>query len=92
MSPNTPVSPMCQILKPFSSSMMKPTGSPPGCVSSLPVAGLRQTYTEECSARVTVTLMPGAGVTLPLLLKRGSCAPRQHAERRERHVQVARRP
>ena len=39
MSPKTPVSPMCQILKPFSNSMMKPPGSPPGCDSFLSVAG-----------------------------------------------------
>ena len=74
MSPNTPVSPMCQILKPFSISMMKPTGSPPTWTSSLPVAGFFQASSEECSACAAVIFTPlgPKGMMVPPLPKRGA--------------------
>lgn len=73
ISPNTPVSPMCQILKPFSSSMMKPPGSPPTWVSFWPVAGFFHTSSELCSARTSVTFTFGpTGVTVPLLFMRSA--------------------
>src|SRR6266850_1945538 len=53
--------------------MMKPPGSPPTCVSSLPVAGFFQSSSLECSARVIVILMSGpSGVTVPPLFMRGT--------------------
>src|SRR5258705_13759540 len=55
--------------------MMKPPGSPPTCVSSLPVAGFFQSSSLECSARVIVILMSGpSGVTVPPLFMRGTRA------------------
>lgn len=71
MSPNTPVSPMGQSLKPLSNSMTKPPGSPPTCSSSLLVAGFFHTYSGLCSACTSVTSTLGpSGVTLPLRLMR----------------------
>src|SRR5438093_85241 len=52
---------------------MKPTGSPPTWVSSLPVAGFFHTISLECSARVIVILMSGpSGVMTPPLFMRGA--------------------
>src|SRR5688572_2874518 len=53
--------------------MMKPAGSPPTCVSSLPVVGFFHASSELCSARVIVILISGpSGVTVPPLFMRGT--------------------
>ena len=54
--------------------MMKPAGSPPGCVVDFFVAGSVTVTSDECSACTWVMVIPGSGWTLPLLPKRTPCS------------------
>jgi hypothetical protein len=58
-------------LNPFSTSMMKPHGSPPGYVVLFLVAGSVTVTSDECSARTCVMAICGPrGFTCPPLPKR----------------------